>query len=119
VDFSEAKDLSRILFQIPGPNCEIRDSRLILEKMRGLSAKCWKMEFLGIIFMRKKSRTRSTGHGPHPASVHYGPAMDGGTELTGAWPPAALVSKGTGQGTGEGEWDAGNSVVCSPELGRQ
>jgi hypothetical protein len=52
-------------------------------------------------------------------SVHGGPAMDGGTELAEAQPPAALVSKGTGQGAEEGEWDAGNSVVHSPELGRQ
>jgi hypothetical protein len=38
--------------------------------------------------------------------------MDGGTELT-------LVSKGTGQGVGEGEWNAGNLMVHSLELGRQ
>jgi hypothetical protein len=81
---------------------------LILEKVRGLSAKCRKMEFLGIIFVRKKVVD----------SVHGGPAMDGGTELTEARPPAAPVSKGTDQGAGEGEWDAGNSVVHSPELGR-
>jgi hypothetical protein len=45
--------------------------------------------------------------------------MDGSTELTGAWPLAALVSKGAGQGAGEGEWNAGNPMVHSPELGRQ
>jgi hypothetical protein len=52
-------------------------------------------------------------------SVHGGPAMDGGTELTGARPPATPVSKGANQGVREGEWDAGNSVVRSSELGRQ
>jgi hypothetical protein len=57
--------------------------------------------------------------GPCPALVHGGPAVDGGTELTGAWPPATSVAKGTGQGAGEGEWNAGNPMVHSPELGRQ
>jgi hypothetical protein len=51
--------------------------------------------------------------------VHGGPVVDGDTELTGAWPPAATMYKGTGQGAGEEEWNAGNLVVHSPELGRQ
>jgi hypothetical protein len=57
--------------------------------------------------------------GPCLVLVHGGPAMAGGTELTEAWAPAALVSKGAIQGAGEGVWNAGNSMVCSPEHGRQ
>jgi hypothetical protein len=51
--------------------------------------------------------------------VHGGPAVDGGTELAEAWPLAAPVSKGAGQGVGEGEWNTGNPMVHSPELERQ
>jgi hypothetical protein len=39
VDFSEAKDLSGIIFQIQGPFCEITDYGLIIEKHKGLSIK--------------------------------------------------------------------------------
>jgi hypothetical protein len=49
----------------------------------------------------------------------HGPWWTGGTELTGPWPPAAPVCKDTGQGAGEGEWNAGNLMVHSSELGRQ
>jgi hypothetical protein len=41
--------------------------------------------------------------------------VDHSTELTGAWPPAAHRSLG-GR---DGEWNVGNPMVHSPELGRQ
>jgi hypothetical protein len=72
-----------------------------------------------LYFPTEKSWTRSTSRGPRSAPVHGGLAMDGGTELTGAWPPATPVLKDAGQGAAEGEWDAGNLIVRSPELGRQ
>jgi hypothetical protein len=39
-DFSEARDLFVNIFQIPRPNSKFLDCGLILEKPRGLSAKC-------------------------------------------------------------------------------
>jgi hypothetical protein len=45
VDFSEARDLFVNIFQILGPNCKFLDYGLILEKPRGLSEKCPKLEF--------------------------------------------------------------------------
>jgi hypothetical protein len=39
VDFSKARDLFGIIFQIPGSDYKFLDYGLILEKMRGLSAK--------------------------------------------------------------------------------
>jgi hypothetical protein len=37
VDFSEARDVFVIIFQILGPNCKIMDCGLILKKPRGLN----------------------------------------------------------------------------------
>jgi hypothetical protein len=48
VDFSEARDLFGIIFQIPGSDCKFMDSGLILEKMRGLSAKHQNNEILDL-----------------------------------------------------------------------
>jgi hypothetical protein len=63
VDFSEAKDLFVNIFQIVGPNYKFSDCGLILEKPRGLNAKCLKLEFPGIIFLKE---TR----GPSPRAVN-------------------------------------------------
>jgi hypothetical protein len=53
VDFSEARDLFVNIFPILEPNSKFLDYGLILEKPRGLNAKCRKLEFLGIIFLKE------------------------------------------------------------------
>jgi hypothetical protein len=53
VDFSEARDLFRIIFQILGSDYKFLDCGLILEKPRGLSAKCLKLDFPGIVFLKE------------------------------------------------------------------
>jgi hypothetical protein len=40
MDFSKARDLFGIIFQILRPNCKIMDCGLISKKPRGLNAKC-------------------------------------------------------------------------------
>jgi hypothetical protein len=79
VDFSEARDLFVNIFQIFGPNCKFLDCGLILEKSRGLSAKCLKLEFPGIIFLKE---TR----GPRAAPVHGGPRSSSRARLAGERP---------------------------------
>jgi hypothetical protein len=94
--------LLELFFKNQGSNCEIIYCGLSLEKPKGFFAKLAGIIDFGNISIRKKLWNQSTGRGPHPASVHGGPAMDGGTELTGARPLAALVHKGASQGAGEG-----------------
>jgi hypothetical protein len=79
VDFSEARDLFVNIFQILRPKCKFLDCGLILEKPRGLSAKCMKLEFPGIIFLKE---TR----GPRAAPVHGGPRSPSRRRLAGERP---------------------------------
>jgi hypothetical protein len=84
VDFSRARDLFVNIFQIHGSDCKFMDCGLIPKKLRGLSIKCPKLDFPGIVFLKK---TRGL-HRP-------GPPWTGGhcrsRDLAGAWPPAAPV----------------------------
>jgi selenophosphate synthetase-related protein len=63
MDLSEAKEICGIIFQFPGAFCEIIDCGLIIEKHKGLSTKSPGIYIFGIIFVRKKMWTRSTGRG--------------------------------------------------------
>jgi hypothetical protein len=109
--------LLELILKNQGSNCEIMDCGLILEKPRGFFAKLSRIIDFRIIFVRKKLWTWSMGRGPCPALVHGGPSIDGGTELTGARPPAAPVRKGAGHGAGEGEGSAGDPFRASSKVG--
>jgi hypothetical protein len=67
VDFSEARDLFGIIFQIPGPNYKIMDCGLMSKKPRGLSAKRPKLDFSGIVFLMENPWTESTSPWTAPA----------------------------------------------------
>jgi hypothetical protein len=124
VDFSEARDLFVNIFQILGPNYKFLDCGLILEKPRGLNAKCLKLEFPGIIFLKE---TR----GPSPRAVNRGgrarstmdrrrrepKAPERGGALTGVRPPAAPVYQSSPAGAQKRERSTGISARASPELG--
>jgi hypothetical protein len=86
VDFSEARDPLGLFFKTQGSNCEIMECGLILEKPRGFFAKLSGIIDFRIIFVRKKSWTRSTGRGPRLALVHSGPRIGHRRRLTGARP---------------------------------
>jgi hypothetical protein len=85
VDFSKARDLFVIIFQIPGPNCKITDYGLILEKPRGLNAKCPKLDFPGIVFLKETRGPSPRVRGPRAALVHgdHGHRLGGGSPENG------------------------------------
>jgi hypothetical protein len=57
LDFSKARDLFGIIFQIPRSDCKFMDCGLISKKPRGLSANCPKLDFLGIVFLKENPWT--------------------------------------------------------------
>jgi hypothetical protein len=67
VEFSKASDLFGIIFQIPGSDCKFMDCGLISKKPRGLSAKCPKLDFLEIVFLKENPWTESTSPWTAPA----------------------------------------------------
>jgi hypothetical protein len=99
VDFSKARDLFVIIFQILGTNCKIMDCGLISRKPRGLNEKCRKLEFPGIIFLKE---TR----GPRAAPVHAGPRSPSRRRLTEERPEqhprARNLTAVEGKGRGDG-----------------
>jgi hypothetical protein len=98
VDFSEARELFVNIFQILKPNCKFLDYGLNLEKPRGLSAKCLKLEFPGIIVLKETRgpSARVVNRARHAQSTvgrrrRGSKAAEQGGALTGVWPLAALV----------------------------
>jgi hypothetical protein len=61
------------------------DCGLILEKQRGLSAKCLKLEFPGIMFLREIRGPSPRARGPRAAPVHGGPRSLSRGRLAGDW----------------------------------
>jgi hypothetical protein len=60
-------DFFGIISKFWGANYKIRDCGLILEKWRCLSAKCQKLEFPGIVFLKENPWTKSTSPWTAPA----------------------------------------------------
>jgi hypothetical protein len=95
------------------------DCELILEKSRGLSAKCLKLDFQRIVFLKK-----TRGPSPRVRGLHRpGPPWTGGhchsRELAGAQPPTAPVPESSNRGAGERKGGPVNSMAGLSRLGRR
>jgi hypothetical protein len=109
VDFSEARDLFVIIFQILGPNCKFLDCGLISGKQRGFGAKGPKLEFSGIIFLKETREPSPRARGPRAAPVHGGPRSPSRERIIGERPERR--SRARNLAAVEGKWrgDGGES----------
>jgi hypothetical protein len=107
-----ARGIYGTIFEIRGASYECVYCGLIMEKGRMLFVKLVFPWINWIIFVLNNRWTRSMAFGPCPAMVHGGPAVDGGTELARAWPPATSMSKGQerGSGTRGTQWSTHRSL---------
>jgi hypothetical protein len=122
VDFSEARDLFGNIFQFRGPNCKIRECGLILRKLRGQSAKCQKLEFPGIVFLKENPWTKSTSSWTAPGWPVHGSTVDS-TVADGRGSSKLSLAAAPGHGGLPRGWrregrDATRPGDRSPELGR-
>jgi hypothetical protein len=125
VDFSEARDLFVIIFQIPGSDCKFLDYGLILEKLRGLNEKMPEIRISRNYFPKGNPWTESTSPWTTVTPIHGGPSLDGGTELTGAstfgrsgihgrWPRGGRG--GVGRGECGGRLTGARAAVWRPSV---
>jgi hypothetical protein len=105
-----------LFLKIRGASCKYVGSGLILEMMRGLSAKCQEMGFLGIILLKKNQWTMSTDWWTALARPPWTDCHCRARDLTGARPPAALVLERSDQRVRQEERSTGVPVPGSPRL---
>jgi hypothetical protein len=107
VNFSEARDLFGIIFQIPGAFMKIGGLRVDTQEVQGPFCNVAEIkEFLDLIFNGKFRGPSPWCGGPRAASVHGGPQTPPRRRLTGerpkrrprAWNLAAVEEKGGGDG---------------------
>jgi hypothetical protein len=110
-----------LFFKFQGPNCKIRDCGLILKKMRGLSAKCQKKAFSGIILLKKNPWTKSTSPWTAPAqsTVDRRPLLcSGAHRSSGSGHSRAQGRRGRGGGRGVGVGEPVKGLTGGPATAR-
>jgi hypothetical protein len=123
MDFSEARDLFGIIFQIPRPKYKIMDYGLISKKPRGFFAKMLgniEFQFFRFISQWKNPWTQSTLRGPQ---LRAGPRWTHMAEQTGkpleSGRDDALTCRCSPTAARKGKGGMGDSPRGSPELGER